>query len=117
MLTKTKNIRNFFFQKFKEKKEEKRPSVWPRESTNQNLKEIHVLGSETIWIWIWIIIAISVRISQRWGVGALQLWAGGGCQAVPKAQYGIRLCGTVRERVPLGHGIWGERVRALAPMF
>ncbi len=44
------------------------------------------------------------------GVGALQLWAGGGCQAVPKAKYGIRQCGTVRERVPLGHGLWDERV-------
>ncbi len=51
MLTKRKNIRKkspnvffFFFQKFR-----KSPSVWPRESNNQNLKEIlRALGSEII---------------------------------------------------------------------
>ncbi len=47
MSTKTKNIRkkvpkSFFF-KFK-----KRLGIWPRESKNQNLKEIHAIGSEII---------------------------------------------------------------------
>ena len=51
MLMKTKNIRNPPPQKkkifcFKLKKKLRR--VWSRESKNQNLKEIHAIGSEII---------------------------------------------------------------------
>ena len=44
MLTKTKNIRKKkCFQKFKNGS-----GIWPRGSNNQNLKEIHAIGSEII---------------------------------------------------------------------